>query len=132
VWIDGENTTVKVAATGQDALYLEIDPDNLICGRIRVDYDRGEWVAYAGDEMFRPRELEEGQYLELDVEGQAVVLEAEPPEPEDGLVPQVPLLSSGDLVPFELRIRREFDDSVFVLSGQANGAIELRDDSEVY
>jgi len=98
---------------------------------LAFDYDRGEWVAYAGDEMFRPRELEEGQYLELDVEGQAIVLEAEPPEPEDGLVPQVPLLSSGDLVPFELRIRREFDESVFVLSGQANGAIELRDDSEV-
>ncbi len=98
---------------------------------LAFDYDRGEWVAYAGDEMFRSRMLDEGQYFELDIEGQAVLLESEPPDPENGLVPQVPLLSSGDLVPFELRIRREFDNSVFVISGQANGNIEWRNDSEV-
>ena len=132
----GEDENLEKTARRTHALMALATEEALLQGRdfgilfeqrgyqfLAFDYDRSEWVAYAGDDMFRSRTLEEGQYFELDVEGQAVLLDAEPP---------VPLLSSGDLVPFELRIRREFDDTVFVVSGQANGVLEVRDESEDY
>lgn len=141
----GEDENLEKTARRTHALMALAAEEALLQGRdfgilfeqrgyqfLAFDYDRSEWVAYAGDDMFRSRTLEEGQYFELDVEGQVVLLDAEPPDPENGLVPQVPLLSSGDLVPFELRIRREFDDTVFVVSGQANGVLEVRDESEDY
>ena len=139
----GDDQELEKSARRAEALMTMAAEEALLQGRdfgvlfeerryqfLAFDYDRGQWVVYAGDDMFRPRDLAEGHYFELDVEGQVVLLESEPTEPEDGFVPQVPLLSSGDLVPFELRIRREFDDDVFILSGQANGVIELKDPTE--
>ncbi len=42
VWIDGDVTSVTFAIEEADDPYVEIDPENVVCGRIRVDYSEAE------------------------------------------------------------------------------------------
>ncbi len=44
VWIDDAVTEAVFEIGDDDERYVEVDPDNLICGRLRMDYSIEEWA----------------------------------------------------------------------------------------
>lgn len=85
------------------------------------------WLAVEGDDLFRPRELPEGGRFELSVEGRKVVLQehARKDDAEEDFAPQIMILSSGQLTPFEIELERDLEDFRFTIAGKANGETEI-------
>ena len=44
VWIDGEETVAVFAVDGPERRYFEVDPENLLCARLAVDYSVDERI----------------------------------------------------------------------------------------
>jgi general secretion pathway protein H len=99
------------------------------------------WSLVSGDALFKPRDLGEDFIIELEIDGRAVVLESysEPKrrgkddendkDDADPYLPQVFILSSGDLTPFTLYVKRRFRNEGLILKVEGDGSIEqLRDD----
>jgi len=85
--------------------------------------DAKAWLPMEADRSFRERILPEGLFFSLIVEDQEVVLEAAGNEAE--IQPQIAILSSGELTPFQLFLGREFGDLQFELAGELDGRMEL-------
>ena len=97
------------------------------------------WEDLSGDDLYKPRELPEDVYMELFLEEKEVVLDTArtraPPgterdeeedddragEPE----PQLLILSSGELTPFQLWVGQRFEEDRYLIEGQANGELSL-------
>jgi general secretion pathway protein H len=113
-----------------------------------VRYDaRGErWDAVPADPLLRERLLPEGLEAELWLESRLVQLKAREEVPllagttagadagtvadaddEDVALPQVVVQASGDLVPFEIRLRRAGSQQQRVITGAVDGKIEVGD-----
>jgi general secretion pathway protein H len=103
-----------------------------------VEYDTllGIWVDIPNDELLRLRVLPDNVEFELFLEGKRIQLELDPAELEDPdkkssrldtkvYTPHLLVFSSGDATPFELHIRRDFDDKRLLLRGDALGQIEF-------
>lgn len=90
------------------------------------DYAQLAWVEPIGDELFRERSLQDSLSFELVVEGRDIVL---PDEFErDALsdpMPQVMILSSGEVTPFEAAVVRPFADDRVELRAELDGTIEI-------
>lgn len=104
-----------------------------------VEYDafRDQWTEIVGDDLLRPRQLDEGMSFELLLEDRRVELELEAAEMEeeeessssrDDYLPHVLILSSGDVTPFNLTIHRESDRAEVELAMSATGEIEIEAD----
>jgi general secretion pathway protein H len=111
--LQGQELGVYVYATGYEFL--------------RYDVRRERWRLIEYDELYRARELPEGLRYRLWLDNREVVLKLQPPErPEEedtddeeerdeqddrdaskNLPPQILILSSGEVAPFELRIERD-------------------------
>lgn len=92
------------------------------------DPDSRTWSVPAGDDLFRPRAFPEGLQVALVVEGQEVALEARDArrrERQDQVTPQVAILGSGELTPFELFVGEEFTSDAWRLTGEPHGEVEL-------
>lgn len=83
------------------------------------------WESLGGDPTFRERHLPEGLVLSLRVEEQDVDLT--PAESENEITPQVIIFGSGEMMPFELLIERQYSDVRFLIQGRADGTLELSD-----
>ena len=97
------------------------------------------WEDMAADDLYKARELPEDVYMELFLEEKEVVLDTartrESPgkasderekddragEPE----PQLLILSSGELTPFQLWIAQRFEEDRYLIEGEADGQITL-------
>lgn len=84
-------------------------------------------------EELRERELPEGITFDLVLEGRPVTLGFDGEEGEDeeqpqpgGRVPQVLILSSGELTPFTLTIESEFVDYQYLVTGLPYGGTEVK------
>ena len=44
VWIEGENTLATFLLEADDSRFVEIDPDNVLCARLTVDYENAERI----------------------------------------------------------------------------------------
>lgn len=102
------------------------------------------WYAVTGDDLLRPRTLEEPLALSLSLEDREVALgdtfaemEEEDDEGEDDLeaqaddyAPHVLILSSGDVTPFDLSIVRLSDRSEIFVDMAPTGEMEIRTDRE--
>lgn len=44
VWIEGENTIATFLLEDDDSRFVEIDPDNVLCARLTVDYENAERI----------------------------------------------------------------------------------------
>lgn len=87
---------------------------------------REVWRELGNDEILRARELPRDTEIELLIEERAVVLKpARRRRPDDEYRPQVFILSSGDMSPFTLRLRRRPERRSWVLEAGANGNLEL-------
>ena len=103
-----------------------------------VEYDPvfDTWVEIAGDDVLGPRSLTDEMELSLAVEGKSVELSTRPADtgsandeakPRGTLLgkyaPHAMILSSGDVSPFEITIRRPFDDAEVSVSVEPSGDI---------
>jgi len=96
------------------------------------------WSELVGDDTLRERRLPDGIEFELWIEGQSVVLNAEPAEFKSregsaaassaaSYAPHVMVFSSGDMTPFEIHLRRPDLDQVVMLQGDILGDVRFVD-----
>jgi general secretion pathway protein H len=90
------------------------------------DHQQLEWVEPAGDRLLAEHLLEEPLTLSLTLENRQLALDAnfdstalETPEP------QVMILSSGELTPFQASVHRDFAGGRFTLAAELDGALEI-------
>lgn len=85
----------------------------------------GIWSPYAEQGPFRKRELGEPLEIDLRVEGQLVP--PHDPEAEDAVLqPQVLILSSGEVSPFELNLRADSLDTFYHLDVDGFGRAKVQ------
>lgn len=84
-----------------------------------------QWLSMDNDDFFRLRTFRGELYAELYLDERETVLGD--PDDTEAPKPQIIMLSSGEMTPFEMRIRREFSDRYFTLTGQNNGTLEIHD-----
>jgi len=105
---------------------------------VELDPIIGRWDEVVGDDMLRPRQLDEGMEFELFVENRQVLLKEQAAQTEknddddrdltEDYAPHVLILSSGDISPFSLRIVRAADRASKTLTVSAAGEIKVGPD----
>ena len=101
-----------------------------------LDADTGAWVELAGDDFLRARSLPEDGEFDLWLEDRQILLEADARPAADnaardddevnvGVAPHIAILSSGEMTPFVLQLRRDFSTEEITLTGNSFGAIEI-------
>lgn len=110
-----------------------------------VEYDPylDAWNEVIGDELLRPRTLQEDMELELRLEDRRVLLQTEAKETEqeddmnnrdltDDYLPHVLILASGDITPFQLFVVRLTDRATVGLELKLGSGLEvIVDDAEL-
>ncbi len=109
---------------------LRIVPESY--GFLVYEEDSQSWVPIEDDRLFRERPLDDDIEMDLYMDDRDVQLPlAESDEDSDGgqrKLPQVLMLSSGEMTPFELVLDSENSKKRFTLVGQPNGVVEQRTD----
>jgi general secretion pathway protein H len=102
---------------------------------LRFNSRKDEWELIEFDELFAQRSLPEGLRFRLRLESREVVLKPTLPERGDKdenkkYPPHVMVLSSGDVMPFELEIEREGAPALWRVTALANNdlRVEIRDE----
>ena len=90
------------------------------------DYQAPGWFDPVGDRFLSEHRLAEPLELTLLLENREVALNSEY-EPEDGEQPQpqVVLLASGEITPFETQLFRDPLDGRYILEGTLDGSLEV-------
>ena len=114
--LDGRDVGLRVDRQGYDFLRYN--------GRVAA------WEPVVDDTLLRERELPEGLNASLRLEAREVVLEprAAPTEDEPAQ-PQVLVLASGDVVPFEILLHRDGTQETRRIAGTIEGQFEVHDDT---
>ena len=100
-----------------------------------------QWNHIVGDDTLRLRQLPEDVEFSLILEDRRVELELDPVEfgaeddmtdrsPNEVYAPHLLIWSSGDMSPFELRIRRRYDRAEIILRRDLTGEFEILDANE--
>ena len=76
---------------------------------VRYDDEGQQWVTL-DERPFRPRQLEEGQFLSLRIEDVPLTIGEDEP-------PAVLILSSGEVTPFELRLKDDLGSRILTADG---------------
>lgn len=116
----------------------------------RYDRRRLAWVPITDDKLYAPRELPAGLRFRLWLDSREVVLKPTFPEhsqdadderDEDGAAlskknqpppPQIMVLSSGDIMPFDLQIERDAEPALWRVVGTTDNDLRLeRRDGEI-
>lgn len=116
--LEGRDVGLRVDARGYDFMRWD--------GRVE------QWLLESEDPLLRERAFPDGVEATLWLESRQVQLPARaaPTEAERPL-PQVVLLASGDMVPFELRLQRAGTDEVRAVAAALDGKLEIRANDEV-
>jgi len=114
--LDGRDVGLRVDRQGYDFLRYN--------GRVAA------WEPVVDDTLLRERELPEGLNATLRLEAREVELEprAAPTEDEPAQ-PQVLVLASGDVVPFEILLRRDGTEEIRRIAGTIEGKFEVHNDT---
>ncbi len=86
-----------------------------------------EWIPLVDDRLFRRRDIPEALELDLELEGRDVLLEFEADENTE-YRPQVFIMSSGDITPFNLKFREAFSSDGYQVLIKADGSAEIKHD----
>ncbi len=87
-------------------------------------YDgRRGWIEVPGDRWLERHDLPPGLVVELQLEGRRVLLRE--PEQNEARLPQIITFASGDVTPYDITLSRSASGASIVLSGAADGTIEL-------
>jgi general secretion pathway protein H len=114
--------------------YHDPDPEEETNQDEAKTLDQSEWVLVGQQEMLGPRHLPEDIVLELEIDGRAVVLtpESEREDNDDDAEktyrPQIRIFSSGDFIPFVLRLRRKFQNATTTLDVGVDGTVEVTEE----
>jgi general secretion pathway protein H len=97
---------------------------------LRFDTRRNEWRQIADDSLYAPRALPEGLRFRLWMESRELVLKPGLPDrskkdENQKWPPQVAVLSSGDVAPFELQIERDAAPALYRMTAQADGDLRV-------
>jgi len=105
------------------------DPDD------EDDRDRSEWTMLSQEELLGPRKLSDDIVLELEIDGQTVILDStesygdqkagDELDADEKYRPQIRLYSSGDISPFVVRLRKSFQNNGIIIEVEADGTVEL-------
>jgi general secretion pathway protein H len=110
--LEGRDVGLRVDARGYDFL--------------RYDSRTERWLFESEDPLLRERSLPDGLEAGLWLESRPVQLKART-EPSDLAppAPQVVVMASGDLVPFEIRLQRAGTEEQRAVVGRVTGQIEI-------
>lgn len=91
------------------------------------DAQSNRWLPLENDDVLRTRELPEGGRIALAVEGRDVVLSphSDNDDAEKDFAPQIMILSSGAMTPFEIELERDIEPYRFSIRGEPNGRTEI-------
>jgi general secretion pathway protein H len=97
---------------------------------LRFDTRRNEWQPIADDSLFAPRALPEGLRFRLWMESRELVLKPGLPDRSkkdeaQKWPPQLTVLSSGDVAPFELHLERDAAPALWRMTSLANGDLRV-------
>lgn len=114
--LQGLDTGVFVSARGYE--FLHFIP--------RLD----QWMPIENDKLFAPRELPEGLRYRLWMESREIILkpdavDREEKDNEKKFPPQLMVLSSGDIMPFELRIERDGAEALWRVVAQPDNDLRI-------
>jgi general secretion pathway protein H len=102
---------------------------------LRYDTRKDIWQPVTDDPMLRPRALPAGLTLSLQLEGRDVVFKKDAAaesllkEGEPLIQPQIVVQASGDLVPFDVYLRRDGTTEERRIAGTLEGKIEIHNDA---
>jgi general secretion pathway protein H len=99
---------------------------------LRFDTRRNEWQPIVDDQLYAQRTLPEGLRFRLWMEGRELVLKHGLPDrskkdEHQKWPPQVTVLSSGDVVPFELQLERDAAPALFRVTSLADGDLRVEE-----
>jgi general secretion pathway protein H len=93
------------------------------------DYQQLRWVEPPGDRLLAARTLKQPLNLSLTIEDRELVLRSgDDVDPDATPTPQVMILSSGEITPFDVAFYRDLSGGRFVLSAGLDGTTELTQD----
>jgi general secretion pathway protein H len=120
----------------EDAMFLGHDVGLRVDPRgydfLRYDSRAERWALVSDDPLLRERNLPEGLVVALRMESRDVKLPQRGQPTEAGtLAPQVVVQASGDLVPFEIVLRRNGTEEERRIAGTAEGTIQVRKGDEL-
>jgi general secretion pathway protein H len=114
--LDGRDVGLRVDRQGYDFLRYN--------GRIAT------WELVVGDALLRERELPAGLNASLRLEAREVELKPRTTPTEDAPgQPQVVVMASGDVIPFDLLLRRDGTEEVRRVAGTIDGTFEVHNDT---
>jgi len=115
--LEGRDVGLRIDALGYDFL--------------RYDGRNERWETVVEDPLLRERLFPDGMSAGLWLESRRVQLpERSLPNERAPASPQVVVLASGDLVPFEVRLERAGTEETRAIAGYADGKIEILADDE--
>lgn len=90
------------------------------------DYATESWTEPLGDNLLAAHRLKSPLTMELALDGRFVSLDREPGDDSaESITPQITLLSSGEMTPFEIAFVRELNGPRYLLTGELNGSLEV-------
>jgi len=97
---------------------------------LRFDTRRNEWMPVVDDKLYAQRKLPEGLRFRLWMENREIVLKPGLPDrskkdESQKWPPQLTVLSSGDVVPFELQLERDGAPALWRMTSQADGDLRV-------
>jgi len=93
------------------------------------DYQLQSWLSPADDDLLSEHDLGAPLALDLVVEDREIVLDSEfNPKDDADPKPQVLILASGEMTPFEARISRSPTGGRYVLTAGVDGSMEVSSD----
>lgn len=114
--LDGRDVGLRVDRQGYDFLRYN--------GRVAA------WEPVVDDTLLRERVLPEGLNASLRLEAREIGLEPRTaPTEDEPAQPQVLVLASGDVVPFEILLRRDGTEETRRIAGTIEGKFEVHDDT---
>jgi general secretion pathway protein H len=99
---------------------------------LRFDQRQGAWQPIYDDKLYERRELPEGLRFRLWLEGREIVMKSGEVDRSDKdedkkYPPQIAVLSSGEIAPFELRIERDATDALWRVVGLADNDLHAEE-----
>ncbi len=110
--LEGRDVGLRIDARGYDFMLYD--------GRVE------QWDLVSDDPLLRERTLPDGLEASLRLESRPVRLPMRtPPTERERPQPQVVVMASGDLVPFEVRLERAGTREIRAIVGSADGKLEV-------
>ncbi len=124
---EAQRLAALIRLAGQEAVSqgqefaVELESD----GYAFVTFDGEKWQPVAGDELLRRRELPQDLVIDVELEGEHLTLAGQAQEEEKETPPRIFLLSSGEMSPFDLTLRKSGAGGGYHITATARGDVRV-------